>query len=187
MNMLNTERHWTVADRDALPDDGNRYEVIDGELFVTPAPALRHQEAVAQLYQLLADYLRRERVGHAFFAPADVVFSPKRGVQPDVLVMPLFHGRRPDHFDNVRHLLLAVEVLSPSSARADRVAKRTLYRDEQVDEYWIVDLDARVIERSTPGDSRVDVLADTLEWFPTGASQPLAIDLAAYFTRVLDD
>ncbi|HEY4217137.1 MAG TPA: Uma2 family endonuclease [Gemmatimonadaceae bacterium] len=185
--MPKLERHWTVADRDELPDDGNRYEVIDGELFVTPAPALRHQEAVAQLYRLLAGYLEHDRVGHAFIAPADVVFSPNRGVQPDVFVTPLFNGRRPEHFDDVRRLLLAAEVLSPSSARADHVVKRRLFRDEQVDDYWIVDLDARAIERSTPGDARVDVLAETLEWHPLGASQPLTIDLAAYFARVLDD
>src|SRR3954463_6139910 len=84
MHMPQLKGAWTVADRDALPDDGNRYEVIDGELFVTPAPAWRHQDAAFRLHRLLDDYLNRERVGHAFEAPADVVFSPRRGVQPDV-------------------------------------------------------------------------------------------------------
>jgi len=90
--MPTVKRDWTVADIHALPDDGMRYEVIDGELFVTPAPAFRHQEAVAKLYVILAEYLQHERVGHAFFAPADVVFSARRGVQPDVFVMPLVSG-----------------------------------------------------------------------------------------------
>src|SRR6185369_1688733 len=187
MVMPTLRRDWTVAERDALPDDGNRYEVIDGELFVTPAPALSHQEAVACLHRLLADYLRRERVGHAFFAPADVVFSPRRGVQPDVFVMPLVGGRRPEHFDDAKRLLLAAEILSPSTARADRVAKRTLYRDEKVPAYWIIDLDARAVERSTPDESRPEILVDQLDWLPDGASEPLVVDLPAYFRSVLDE
>ncbi|HEY4217133.1 MAG TPA: Uma2 family endonuclease [Gemmatimonadaceae bacterium] len=186
MHMPKLERHWTVADRDALPEDGNRYEVIDGELFVTPAPAWRHQEAAFRLSRLLDDYLASQRIGHVFVAPADVVFSPKRGVQPDVFVTPLVNGRRPERFDDVRHLLLAIEVLSPSSARADRVAKRTLYRDEQVDEYWLIDLDSRTIERSTPSDARIEVASDTLEWLPNGAGEALTVDVATYFARVLD-
>src|SRR5262245_48105103 len=185
--MPSVKRDWTVADVHALPDDGKRYEVIDGELFVTPAPALRHQEAVAKLYVTLADYLKRERLGHAFFAPADVVFSPRRGVQPDVFVTPLVSGRRPEHFDDVGRLVLAVEILSPSTARADRVAKRTLYREEKVPDYWIVDLDARAVERSTPDNTRPEILVDRLDWRPEGASEPLVIDLVDYFRSVLDD
>jgi Uma2 family endonuclease len=180
------KRHWTVEDLHDLPEDGNRYEVIDGELFVTPAPSLRHQEAIAELHVILRDYLSLERVGHAFFAPVDVVFSSTRAVQPDVLVIPLIGGRRPERFEDVGRLLLAIEVLSPSTARADRVAKRTLFRDEGVDEYWIVDLDARTIERSTPIDPRVEVLSERLEWLPEGAASPLGIDIVDYFARVLD-
>ena len=186
MHMSQLDRYWMVADLEDLPDDGNRYEVIDGELFVTPAPALKHQEAAFQLGRVLADYLGQQRIGHVFMAPGDIIFSPKRGVQPDVFVTPLVNGRRPERFEDVGRLLLAVEVLSPSTARADRVAKRRLFREERVDEYWIVDLDARTIERSTPDDARIDVLADTLEWRPTGATEPLTIDLDAYFARVLD-
>lgn len=186
MVMPHLKRQWTVTDRDALPDDGNRYEVIDGELFVTPAPAWRHQEAVFRLHRLLADYTERERIGHAFEAPADVVFSSKRAVQPDLFVVPLVDGRRPEHFDEARRLILALEVLSPGTARADRIAKRTLYRDEAVAEYWIVDLDARAIERSTPTEARPEILAEQLEWRPPGASSPLTIDLLSYFAQVLD-
>jgi Uma2 family endonuclease len=176
-----------VADREELPDDGSRYEVIDGELFVTPSPAWRHQLAVGRLYRLLADYLDRERVGCAFIAPADVVFSPKRGVQPDLFVVPLVDGRPPNHFDEVRQLLLVAEVLSPNTARADRVVKRTLYRDEQVAEYWIVDLDSRTVERSTPSEARPEILERRVEWAPADASNPLAIDLEAYFAAVLNE
>src|SRR5204862_4750624 len=186
MRMPTLKRRWTVDDLQDLPDDGNRYEVIDGELFVTPAPSLRHQEAIAQLHRILSDYLAKDRVGHAYFAPADIVFSPKRGVQPDVLVMPLLNGRRPERFEDVGRLLLAAEIVSPSSARADRVVKRTLFRDEGVDEYWVVDLDARTFERSTRSDPRVEILSERLVWMPSGASASLEIDLIDYFVRVLD-
>ncbi len=186
MGMPTLKRSWTVADLEDLPNDGNRYEVIDGELFVTPAPSLNHQEAAATLYRLLADYVERQRVGHAFLSPADIVFSPRRAVQPDVFVLPLADGRRPRRFEEVKRLLVAVEVLSPSTARADRVAKRTLFREEGVAEYWIVDMDAHVLERSTPLDARTEIIADRLEWQPEGGSEPLVIDVVDYFARVID-
>ncbi len=184
--MPTLKRQWTFDDLQDLPDDGNRYEVIDGELFVTPAPAWRHQTAVGEMFRLLADYLARERVGYALVAPADVVFSPRRAVQPDVFVVPLVDGRRPQNFAQAGRLLLAVEVLSPTTARADRVVKRAMFRDEGVGEYWVIDLDARVIERSTPSEPRPEIVDDRLLWRPEGASEPLAIDLAAYFAAVLD-
>jgi Uma2 family endonuclease len=186
MRMPMLKRHWTVDDLLDLPDDGQRYEIIDGELFVTPSPAFRHQEAIAEIYVRLREYLSWERVGHAYFAPADVIFSQTRAVQPDVLVVPLVGGRRPERFEDAGRLLLAVEVLSPSSARADRVAKRALFRSEGVNDYWVVDLDARTVERSTPADPRVEVLVEQIQWQPEGARTPLTIDLVDYFTQVLD-
>ena len=128
MHMPAFRRQWTVDDLQDLPDDGQRYEVIDGELFVTPAPSFKHQRALGVLYRLIADYLDRERVGYVFFAPADVTFSPKRGVQPDVFVVPGIDGRSPESFAEVKRLLLAIETLSPSTARLDRVVKRIVSR-----------------------------------------------------------
>ena len=172
MRMATLKRRWTVDDLQDLPDDGNRYEVVDGELLVTPAPSLTHQEAVRRLARIIEDYLARERIGHLYLAPADVSFSRARVVQPDLFVVPLHEGRRPRRFEDVGKLLLAVEILSPATARADRVAKRVVYREEGVPEYWVVDLDARAVERSTPVDAGVDVVADNLEWRPEGALSP---------------
>ena len=97
-------------------------------------------------------------------------------------------GRRASRFADVGRLLLAVEILSPSTARADKVAKRRVFREEGVPDYWIVDLDARTFERSSPADERVEVLADHIEWLPggAGASEPLRIDVAEFFHAVLD-
>ncbi|MDQ2665501.1 MAG: Uma2 family endonuclease [Gemmatimonadota bacterium] len=184
--MATIDRQWTVDDIHALPDDGNRYEVIDGELFVTPAPAWRHQSAAGGLYALLLAYLARERVGYVFVAPADVIFSPRRAVQPDVFVVPPVNGRRPERFEDAGGLLVAVEVISPGTGRADRVKKRNLYRDEGVPEYWIVDLDARVVERSTPDNVRPEILSDRLVWRPERAAMPFDLNIVDYFVAVLD-
>ena len=186
MRMALDTRAWTVADLADMPDDGQRYEVIDGELFVTPAPSLRHQDAVLALATRLRPYVMRESVGHLVVAPADVTFSPRSGVQPDLFVTQLVNGKRPGKSSDIRGLLLAVEVLSPSSVRADRVVKRSLYRDEGVTEYWVVDLDARRLERSTAADAHVAIESGDLQWHPAGATLPLVIDLKEYFAEVLD-
>ena len=125
----------------------------------------------------LAAYVGQHGIGDVIPAPADVVFAEDRGVQPDLFVVPLVDGRR---------LLLVVEILSPSSARADRVRKRQLYREERVPEYWIVDLDARTFERTTPADDWPEILAETLLWQPEGAAEPLRIDIPLHFAAVLD-
>jgi Uma2 family endonuclease len=188
MSMPMLKRRWTVDDLEDLPDDGNRYEIIDGELFVTPAPSLNHQEAVSRLYRMLAAYLdAHPGIGHAYFSPADVSFSRTRSVQPDVFVVPLSAGRRPRRFEEVGRLLLAVEVLSPSTGRADRVKKRIMFRDEGTPEYWVVDLDSRTFERSTPADARIERSDDRITWHPSGATSALTIDIADYFSKVLDD
>ena len=178
-----TRRDWTADELRALPDDGNRYEIVDGELLVTPAPSLVHQDAVGELFLLLAPYARRNDL-HCILAPAEVRFSPNRVVQPDVFVVPFIGGRKPARLDDVHRLILAVEVLSPSSARADRHSKRHLSQSQSVPEYWIVDPANRFVERWRPGDDAPEVLLDSLTWTPREGGEPLVIDLAAYFRRV---
>ena len=178
-----TRRDWTADELRALPDDGNRYEIVDGELLVTPAPSLVHQDAVGELFLLLAPYARRNDL-HCILAPAEVRFSPNRVVQPDVFVVPFIGGRKPARLDDVHRLILAVEVLSPSFARADRHSKRHLYQSQSVPEYWIVDPANRFVERWRPGDDAPEVLLDSLTWTPREGGEPLVIDLAACLRRV---
>jgi Uma2 family endonuclease len=189
MAMPAVHRRWKAKEVRALIDANPlwtpRYELVDGELLVTPAPRLVHQEAIAVLLLRLRAYLASERVGHALASPSDVELEPEFLSQPDIFVMPLDEWRRVHLERIVRRLLLAVEVLSPSSAGHDRVKKRPKYQ-RNVPEYWIVDLDARLFERWRPSDDRPEILTQNLEWRPPGSRNPLAIDLTAYFTEVLE-
>ncbi len=103
----------------ALPEDGNRYETVRGELLVTPAPRVWHEEIVARLFIALREYLLAEPVGHAFGSRSDISWGPDTLVEPDVFVAPFEEVRTLD-WARVKTLLLVVEVLSPSSCRADR-------------------------------------------------------------------
>lgn len=178
---------WTVAQVLELPEDGNRYEVVDGELLVTPAPALPHQEAVQALARRIHPFVEAHRIGRVLLSPADIEFDQRTLVQPDLFVAPLVEGRRPRSWREIRTLLLAVEVVSPSTARADRQVKRRRYQRHGVPEYWIVDLDARLVERWRPADDRPEILAERLEWRAVPEAPPLEIDLGEYFSEVLDE
>jgi Uma2 family endonuclease len=171
----------------ALPDDGKRYEVVDGELLVTPSPAWRHQRAIGGLYRILDRYVREHLLGDAIFAPAEIVFDERNLVEPDLFVVPLVEGAKPRDWAGVGRLLLAVEVLSPGTARRDRFTKRRLYQTRGVPEYWIVDLDARLIERWKPDHERPEILAETLGWQPDPGHPALELDLPAYFADVLEE
>ena len=162
-----------------------RYELVDGELLVTPGPRLLHQDAVGLLFVTLWNYLQDEPVGRALSSRSDVELEPGFLTQPDLFVVPCDEWRHVRFERIVRALILTVEVLSPSSAGHDRVRKRPGYQ-RHVPEYWIVDLDARLFERWRPNDGRPEILTSTIEWQPSGASAPLTIDLAAYFAKVLD-
>jgi Uma2 family endonuclease len=161
MSLLHTD--WTAAQAMALPDDGNRYEVLDGELVVMAPPSWAHQVAVEQLYLTLHAYVREQSLGWVKLSPSAVVLSERRLVQPDVFVLP--RGERPAPRDwlDITALLLAVEVLSPSTARRDRWQKRQMYQAYGVAEYWTV---------------------ETLTWAPAGARASLHVDLAQFFAIV---
>jgi Uma2 family endonuclease len=164
----------------ALPDDGNRYEVVHGELLVTPAPRLRHQDLVVRLCVELSVYLRSERLGIVLSSPADISWGRDVLVQPDIFVVPLDEARLLD-WSRIRHLLLAVEILSPSSTRADRFTKRRLYQEQSVPVYWIVDGDAALIEAWTPETESPVVERERVTWHPAGADQPFTLDLKDLF------
>lgn len=164
----------------ALPEDGNRYEVVHGELLVTPAPRLWHQELAARVLIAVRDYLARVPVGHLLQSPADISWGPDVLVQPDLFVAPLEQVRTLD-WTKVKDLLLVIEVLSPASTRADRFTKRRLYQERRIPVYWVVDGDQRVVEVWTPDARLPRVERESLVWHPAGAAYPLDLDLQELF------
>lgn len=175
--------HYTADQVRALPPDGNRYEVVHGEFLVTPAPRLVHQELVGRLLVALRRYLEDEPVGHALLAPADISWDPDTLVQPDVFVVPVGQARSLD-WARVRDLLLVAEVLSPSTARADRFTKRIEYQRQRVPVYWIVDPDERRVEAWEPDDVAPTFERGRVVWHPAGAARPFELDLPALFRPI---
>lgn len=190
MGMPAVEKFWTAREVRALIEENPlltpRYELVDGELLVTPSPVSRHQMAVGKLLFALMLYLQREPIGEAITSPCDIELEPESILQPDIFVVPLVEWRRLDGGLPVRELSLAVEVLSPSSSRHDRVRKRPLYQ-RHVPEYWIVDLDARLIERWRAGDERAEAVTASLVWLPEGATSPFELDVERYFDNVFGE
>lgn len=188
MAMPAIRRRWTASAVRELTVESSawpRYELIAGELLVTPSPAMRHQVAAGELFVLLHAYTRRERVGTTFMSPADLELRPDTVVQPDIFVVP--QGVAQLEFPSwrdVTSLLLAVEVLSPTSMRTDRVTKRDFYMESVVAEYWIVDADARAIERWLPANEAPIIERGALSWHPAGAGTAVVIDLTEFFDRL---
>ncbi len=188
MGMVALDRRWTTADVRALTREDRpwpRYELIAGELLVTPAPRPAHQVAAFELCRLLDDYLKLAPYGLALMSPSDIELRPETITQPDVFVVPaetpaVGNGLE---WSDVRSLLLAIEVLSPSSWRSDRVVKRDFYLASGVLEYWIVDLDARVIERWFPEQQTPELHHDRIVWAP-GAGAGLEINVVEFFDRI---
>lgn len=171
-------RDWTVARLHALPDDGNRYEIIDGVLYVTPAPAAPHQWVLCNLLEILRPYARTLGLS-VLLSPADIEYSERTLVQPDLFVFSNPSGTAPQSWPAVQPLWLAAEALSPSTRRRDRTVKRDLYLREGVPEYWVVDPFTRAIERwRLDGSAQYDV---TMAWQPVASHAPLQIDVAALF------
>ena len=176
---------WTRAQVLALPADGMRHELIDGELIVTPAPRVRHQDGVTALTAILLPYVLEHHLGRFYAVPADLEVLPDQLTQPDLFVLPA--GGRFERWEDAPTPMLVVEVASPSTARYDRGTKRRFYQRAGVPEYWIVDLDARIVERWRPGDARPEVLDHDLIWQARPEVPPLRIELDRFFVQVMDE
>lgn len=136
---------WTYEDLFSLPDDGRRYEIIEGELYEMPSPKSAHALAVINLIALLLPILGKLG-GQLLTAPIDVFFPGANPVQPDILViLPNGSAQIVERgVDGPPDLL--IEVLSPSNRTHDMLTKRALYGRAGVREYWLVDREARTIE-----------------------------------------
>lgn len=185
MPVLPETRRYSVAEVLEFPADGNRYEVVAGELLVTPAPAAGHQLLVTRLMVCLAKYLEPQGVADTLLSsPADITWGqdPRDAedlVQPDLFVVG--RGQSIGKWRDVSSLELAVEIVSPSSTRADRVIKRRTYQRHGVATYWVVDPDAQLVEVWRPHDERPAIVTDVLGWRLDPEGPELRISLGDLF------
>lgn len=182
MFMALSTRAWTLAELERLPDDNNKYELLDGELFVTPAPSPAHERLASELVSRLVPYVRAEGIG-SVYTPRAVIRSGHSEVEPDVMVRPVSRTL-PTTWDDMPTPSLVVEILSGTTRTRDADQKRAFYMRIGVAEYWMVDRWSRSIRVVRPHTD--DVVADSvLLWHPDGAHDALPMNVAAYFSDAL--
>jgi len=173
--------YFTADDVRALPDDGKRYETVHGELLVTPAPGGRHQFVLARLRRILDQYLAAHGLEQLLASPADLSFGGDSLVQPDLFIADLSQFEQTWRWGDIRTLYLVIEILSPSSVRADRFAKRRLYQEQGIPVYWMVDIDARQVEAWTPTAQFPVIERERLIWRHPAVRDECVVDLAKLF------
>ena len=182
------EHAWTADEVRALPDvPGTRFEVVDGELLVSPGPRIPHQIVLSLLFSALHAYITQHGLGILLWGPGEIQLDATTLVQPDLFVLRIEALTEepvlPVASATPEHVRLVIEALSPRTTRHDRVVKLARYRRERL-EYWIVDHEAGVIERWLPDATRPEILAESLTWRVEGVDAPLVIDLRVLFAGV---
>ena len=182
MHMANAKRRWTIDELHGLPEDGNRYELIKGQLFVTPPPSVNHETIGARLTRLIDPYVDANDLGFVYRPRAVVRIGDDTEVEPDLMVRQLNDSPDATWVDAPLPILI-VEIASPSTRRRDRLYKRRVYAEAGIPEYWMVDADDRTVCVARPGHE--DVIArDTLTWHPDGVTAPLTLMVADVFGPV---
>jgi Uma2 family endonuclease len=184
MHMAAAPFTWTADDLDRLPyDDGNKYELVDGRLLVTPAPSLPHEAVIIEVAARLRVYAARFGLGSVFHRN-DLKFDAHNRVDPDlsVVLVPFPVGTLT--WATAPRPILVVEVLSRSTRTHDLVWKADLYAREGIPDCWIVDHRERAVHLVRPGHS-TERITTRLEWRPAGVVEPLTIDLPAFFDSVI--
>lgn len=139
-------KKYTYQDYLNLPDDGKRYEVINGELIMTPAPNIFHQTVLINFVNELKNFLNKEKLGKMLCAPTDVKLSDGNVVQPDIIFISQDNSNivTENNVDGAPDLI--IETLSPGAAYYDLIEKKEIYERFEVKEYWIVDPKKRRVE-----------------------------------------
>ena len=182
MGMAIQTKPWTLEELDRLPDDGNTYELVYGELFVTPAPSPSHEEIIAILVRLLVPYVESWALGRVYSARA-VVRARESEVEPDITVRPIAPST--EDWTKLPVPTFVAEITSRSTRRRDRGKKREFYLDLNVPDYWIVDRETRSVRIVRPGADDVTEYESAV-WHPIGAGEPLVVDVQELFRLALD-
>jgi Uma2 family endonuclease len=144
--LLTTEKHSTVRDFERLPE-GTPYQLIAGELIMSPSPILSHQRIIRRLALRLDDFIKRLQLGEIVLSPMDVYLTDEDVYQPDLIFIRKENVHLLDPNDRIRFVPdLVIEVLSPSTGSYDYSRKKRIYCERGVREYWIVDPEDRTIE-----------------------------------------
>ena len=178
MAMPVTVPKYTVEDLEHFPGDGNRYELLDGVLLVTPAPGVSHQAIAMRLSFPLAAALQTSGQANVF-TPGAISFPPRTQLEPDILVVPARFSIESKWQDITEHWL-AVEILSRSSRMYDREFKRDAYLDLGVKEVWLVDTREKIVEVSRVRE-RFEVVRDVIVWRVPTLAIDVTVDLSAVF------
>ena len=184
--MIATLRPLTYDDLLEMPDDGKRYEIIGGELVVTPSPTANHQRVLFQLIRLLDAFVLEHGGGELFFAPFDVQLGYYDIVEPDLVFIATEQGRVPGgHHKFEGSPVLVVEVISPSSRQKDRVKKMVLYARSGVMEYWIADPEQRtLIINVLEGDTYQPIRPDADGRYSSRVLRGLRVDPSNIFAKL---
>lgn len=175
-----TRSIWTVADLERLPDEGGRLEVLHGELLMTPLPAVAHQRIALRLTMVIGNWCS-DKPDWELLAPGGVFISETTWLEPDIALYPVRSGQLPNDWRTLPTPLLAIEVLSPSTARTDRHRKRPAYLAHGVGEVWLLDADTRSIERWTAASEFPEVLRRAITWSPGPDTPALVVEHDALF------
>jgi Uma2 family endonuclease len=172
--MSTPAKEWTLEELHSLPDDGNTYELVRGELFVTPPPAVSHEQIVARLTRILVPFVAAHDIGDVYYPRAVVQFQGSQ-VEPDLMVRPP-HPDPDGGWAAWPAPFLVIEIISPSTRRRDHEQKKSLYLSAGVAEYWIVDPEERTVRVVRPGEAdRVE--RSRVEWRPPGADVVLSVSV----------
>jgi Uma2 family endonuclease len=171
-----TASDWTLAELHRLPDDGNKYELVHGQLFVTPAPTQEHEIVAARLSRVLSRYVEEHGLGIVFHPRAVVRFEGSE-VEPDLMVRSAEITAR---WEDAPTPMLIVEIVSPTTRRRDYGDKRDFYREVGVADYWIVEARIRSVRVVCPDTDEIST-SKTLMWKPKPDIPGLTIDLDEIF------
>jgi len=176
-------KRWTLRELHSLPDDGNTYELIHGELFVTPPPTDEHETIAAVLTRMLDPFVARNGLG-LIYRPKAVFRYRGSEVEPDLMVRARAPRRIRNDWERAPKPILIVEVLSPSTRRRDVEHKREFYMSIRIPEYWFVDPEARSITSVRPGKDDI-VSLEQLVWNPAGCAERFTLDVGQLFVQSL--
>ena len=180
MLMATATKRWTLAEVHSLPEDGNKYELVRGELFVTPPPSGDHETIAARLTRIIDPYVDANRLGFVY-RPRAVVRYDDSEVEPDLMVsqqIPSVGGDKA--WNRAPTPILVVEIHSAYTRSRDVLQKRSLYMDAGIAEYWMIDPDRRTITSVRTNVPNV-VCTEQLTWNPPGVAAPLTFHVHRVF------